>query len=233
VKERGAAWWARAGRLLILRSQKLIFRHLFHVRVVGGEHVPHKETAYIIVANHSSHLDFAPIKHALGYRPVISLAAKDYFFEKPFKRWFFTNFTNMLPFNRKAALKESLQAAGAVLAEGMPILLFPEGTRTTTGRMGPFKASLGFLALNNGVAVLPVYLHGLYDAMPKGAWFPRRRDLLIVIGEPITHEALTRAAAGLEGSDAYKAATALVEAHVRTLAGREAPQARPARSTPA
>jgi long-chain acyl-CoA synthetase len=224
MRARGASWWARAGRWALSRGQKLIFRHFFRVRVVGAENVPPKGTAFIIASNHTSHLDFAPIKHALGYRPIISLAAKDYFFERPFKRWFFTNFTYMLPFNRKAALKESLQAAGEVLASGMPVLIFPEGTRTTTGRMSPFKASVGYLALNNRVDVLPVYLLGLFEAMPKGAWFPRHRHTTIVVGKPIPHAELAQAAGGREGSDAYKAVTAVIEAEVRRLGGEPAPE---------
>jgi long-chain acyl-CoA synthetase len=224
MKGRGTAPWARLGRWVLSRGQKLIFRHFFRVRVVGRENVPPNKTAFIIASNHTSHLDFAPIKHALDYRPIISLAAKDYFFESPFRRWFFTNFTYMLPFNRKAALKESLQSAGDVLEAGFPLLLFPEGTRTQTGQMSAFKPSLGYLALNNRVGVLPVYLSGLYEAMPKGARLPRRRDMAISVGPLIPHEVLAQAAGKLEGSEAYKAVTAVVEAEVRKLGGEREKQ---------
>lgn len=220
-QERQRPWWARAGRWAGLRFQKLVYRHYFTVRVHGREHAPHNGP-FIIAANHGSHLDMGLIKHALGYRELVSLAAKDYFFDDPLRRWFFSNFTNLLPFNRKAALKESLQSAGRVLAEGRVLVLFPEGTRTTDGKMKDFKPSLGFLALNNSVPVLPVYLHGVFEAYPKGAWRPRRMTLAVSIGKPISHAALERAAAGYTGSDAYRAATAVVEDEVRRLGGQEA-----------
>lgn len=224
-QERPRPWWARAGRWLGLRLQKLVYRRVFRARVHGRENAP-REGAFIIAANHTSHLDMGAIKHALGYRELVSLAAKDYFFDDPLRAWFFKNFTNLLPFNRKAALRESLQSAGRVLAEGRVLVLFPEGTRTTDGTMKEFKASVGYLAVNNAVPVLPVYLHGLFEALPKGALIPRRRTLEITIGRPIQHQALQLAAEGLTGSDAYKAATAVIEAEVRALGGARAGQPR-------
>lgn len=219
--ERPRPWWARAGRWAGSRLQKLTFRRVFHVRVHGRENAP-RDGAYIIAANHTSHLDMGAIKHALGYRELVSLAAKDYFFDDPLRRWFFSSFTNLLPFNRKAALKESLQSAGRVLAEGRALVLFPEGTRTTDGTMKDFKASVGYLALNNAVPVVPVYLHGLFEALPKGALLPRRRSLEVTIGRPIQHQVLQLAAQGLSGSEAYRAATSVIEAEVRKLGGKRA-----------
>lgn len=219
-----AAWRRRPMPVRWIRSvlgqgQRLLYGWYFRTRTMGREHVPHSG-AFLIAANHESHLDMGLIKHALGHREIVSLAAKDYFFDTPWKAFFFATFTNLLPFNRKTRLKESLQAAGQVLADGRPLLLFPEGTRTKDGKMLPFKASLGYLALNNGVPVLPVFIDGAFEAMPKGVLIPRRKTLRVHIGAIITHSELEAVGRGLPNSEAYRAATAHVEAAVRRLAGR-------------
>lgn len=211
-------------RAFMEAAQKALYRWFFRVAVSGAGNAPAKG-AFIIAANHESHLDMGLIKHALGYRTIVSLAAKDYFFDTPWKAFFISNFTNLLPFNRKTRLKESLQAAGQVLADGRPLLLFPEGTRTPDGRIGTFKPSLGYLALNNGIDVLPVFIDGAFEAMPKGTplFLPRRRSLSVAIGPLISHEELKRLTEGLPNNEAYRAATAHVERQVRRLAGEPDP----------
>ena len=176
----------------------------------------------MIVANHASHLDMGVIKHALGHREIVALAAKDYFFDKPWRRWFFTSFTNLIPFNRRTRLKESLQAAGEVLEDCRPLLLFPEGTRSLDGKMLTFKPSLGYLALNYKADVLPMYLTGVREAMPKGAWRPRCRDLGARIGPLVSYETLRVLTQGLSSTEAYRAATAHVEEQVRLLEAKAA-----------
>ena len=174
-----------------------------------------------IAANHASHL-IGLIKHALGYRELFALAAKDYFFNTPARRFYFSHFTNLLSFNRKARLKESLQAAGQVLTAGRPLLLFPEGTRTRDGRMLPFKPSVGYLALNNSVDVLPVYLRGTFEAMPRDTVLPRRRELAVHIGPVIRCEDLKRLAQGIPNSESYRLVTAHIEEAVQSLGGEAA-----------
>lgn len=216
-------WWERLGRGFLRFLQTKFFTWIFSVTAEGRENVP-TAPGFLVVANHQSHLDMGLIKRALGPAAdeLYSLAAKDYFFDHPLKRFYFTHFTNLIPFNRSSALKESLQAAAKVLRAGGNLLIFPEGTRTKDGRIAPFKPAAGYLALNNGVPVLPVYLEGAYEAMPKGAWFPRRRPMLVRVGPLIPCEALRRAAAGLSGSEAYRAATLVMEQAVRALEGQAA-----------
>ncbi len=214
----------RAVRSVMDKAQKLVYRWFFRVTVTGAENAP-DGGSFLIASNHESHLDMGLIKHALGYRTIVSLAAKDYFFDTPWKAFFISTFTNLLPFNRKTRLKESLQAAGQVLAAGRPLLLFPEGTRTKDGRMSAFKPSLGYLALNNEAAVLPVFIDGAFEAMPKGTplFWPRRRSLAVAIGPLIKAEDLKRLTEGMPHNEAYRAATAHVERQVRRLAGEPEP----------
>src|SRR5262249_2741865 len=93
----------------------------------------------------------------------------------------------------------------------------PEGTRSPTGEMTDFKASLGYLALTNRVGVLPLYLRGTYDALPKGSMLPRDRRIAALIGPFITYDELRARTESLPRSEAYRVASGLVEQAVKCL----------------
>ena len=214
---RGSAF-NRAVRAALTTAQRAVYTRLFRVRVFGAHHIP-AQNGFLVVSNHTSHLDMGLVKHSLGPagRDVAALAARDYFFSTALKRFFFGNFTNLLPINRRAGLKDSLELAAEVMKSGRNVLIFPEGTRSVDGAIAPFKPSLGFLALNNRTGVLPMYVRGSFKALPKGRLIPRSLTLEAHIGPFISYEELHRHTRHLERSDGYRAATALVESAVRRL----------------
>ena len=115
------------------------------------------------------------VRHALGTygEDIVTLAAQDYFFEKgTLQRAFFENLTNLRAIDRKSGLRASERQAGEILSQGKTTLIFPEGTRSTDGEVHEFKPLLGHLALTYGVDILPLYLGGTRDAMPKGSKVP-------------------------------------------------------------
>ena len=207
------------GSALLNWAQKRTYTTLFETRVSGRAYLP-KASGFIVAANHASHLDMGLVKHALGdWGPhLVALAAKDYFFEDPIKRAYFENFTNLVPMDRHGSLRESLRLASDVVKQGYILLIFPEGTRSPTGVMSDFKPSLGYLALANKIDVVPMYLEGTHDALPKGSLVPKNRDIAAHIGPLVTHERLKEATQGLSRSDAYREASRLVELEVRKLA---------------
>src|SRR5205807_8931403 len=79
---------------------------------------------------------------------------------------------------------------------GHNVLIFPEGTRSVTGRLQAFKAGLGYLVATSRVGVLPVYLSGTYHAAPKGSKLPRARNLGARIGGFMPADVLNAKAAG-------------------------------------
>jgi 1-acyl-sn-glycerol-3-phosphate acyltransferase len=160
-------------------------------------------------------------KHALGEQgdALVALAAKDYFFEDPVRRMYFENFTNLVPMERYGSLRESLRLAGDVIRQGYILLIFPEGTRSDTGVMADFKPSLGYLALANKCGILPMYLAGTHDAMPKGKILPKARgEVAAHIGPFLSYEAVQKLAAGKTRSESYRSIAQHVEGVVRRLA---------------
>src|SRR5205814_1414084 len=148
----------------------MTYERLFETRVTGRAYLP-RARSFIVAANHTSHLDMGLVKHALGDwgARLVALAAKDYFFEDPIKRAYFENFTNLVPMDRHGSLRESLRLASEVIQQGYILCILPEGTRSLDGVMTDFKPSLGYLALSNRIDILPIYLEGTHDALPKGS----------------------------------------------------------------
>jgi long-chain acyl-CoA synthetase len=214
------------GRRVLTWGQRLTYERLFDTQVTGRAYLP-QSAPFLVAANHASHLDMGLVKHALGDLGslLVALAAKDYFFEDRLKRAYFENFTNLIPMDRHGSLRESLRLASQVLRDGYVLLIFPEGTRSTTGVMTDFKASIGYLAISNQVDVVPIYLEGTYDALPKGATLPKKRGIAAHIGPLLRWQRLREATEGMPRAEQYREAARLVEAAVRKL-GRLPPPAR-------
>ena len=136
------------GRFAVRGAERAIFDGWLKPKILGRGNVPANRN-FIVVANHSSHLDFSLVGYALGAigDDIRVLAAKDYFFNTPARRFLASNFTSLMPFDRERAQLESLEDALAELARGRSVLMFPEGTRSADGEIHEFKSGAGFLAL--------------------------------------------------------------------------------------
>ncbi len=162
------------------------------VHVHGRQHLDGLKPPFIVVGNHSSHLDACLIFGALPHRLSKNLAAgaaADYFFNHWYKSLSTTLFFNSFPVVRRGHEGKTGRhgMAGDLLAEGVPLLVFPEGTRSRTGAMSPFTAGVAALSISGNVPVVPTALVGAYAAMPYGAdWImPGRPDVHVVFGRPL------------------------------------------------
>lgn len=167
----------------------------FRLRIVGRENLP-RSGSFVLVANHASHLDALCLLSAL---PIARLhhafpaAAADYFFATPVAGALSGVFINALPFSRNGQLRRTLENFRNLLAaDGNVVILFPEGTRSTTGEIGTFKGGVGQLVAGSDVAVVPCHLDNAHRAWPKGKWLPRPRKLRLTIGEPMRFGHLAR-----------------------------------------
>ena len=198
--------------------QRVFYEAVLDTTYEGRVNVP-VHTNFIVAANHSSHLDMGLAKLALGEqgRDIVALAAADYFFDNRYKRAYVENFTNLVPIERSGSLRKSLRHALDFLSRGHNVLIFPEGTRTVTGAMAEFKPIVGFLALSARVGILPVYLHGTYEALPKGSALLRSRTVGARIGRFLSIEYLEGLTSGMPASAANRMVAALVRHEVVAL----------------
>ena len=211
---------AKAGKAMLGWAQRLAYQRLFDVEVEGRGNVP-ANTNFIIAANHTSHLDMGLVKVAISdlAGDVVTLAAKDYFFDDPLRRVYFENFTNLLPMDRHGSLKKSLRLATESLRNGDCLLVFPEGTRSRDGEMAPFKPAIGYLSLNERIDILPIYLDGTHAALPVGAAVPRQRTLRVRVGAAVSADRMLEETKGWARAAAYRHVTEHVEAQIRRLGG--------------
>src|SRR5438105_13379244 len=86
---------------------------------------------------------------------------------------------------------EAYRRAAEVIRSGTSALLFPEGTRSRTGELLPFKNAPFGLAIAAQVPVVPVYVGNTFEIMPKGRFLLRPRPIRVVIGEPISTAGMT------------------------------------------
>jgi len=193
---------------------RAVLHSYFQLQIVGRERLP-RSGSYVLAANHSSHLDAVSLSAALPIRSIhraFAVAAKDYFFSSVWRSMFSAIFVNALPFDRTEEKRRSLELCADVLDVSDNVLvMFPEGTRSTTGEIQSFKKGLGVLTAGTDRLVVPAYIDGAFQAWPKGARMPRPRRVRVLIGEPIDFGHLPRTDEG------FLQVAHDVEAAVRTL----------------
>ena len=209
---------ARLGKALLSAGQRALYGKVFDVETTGKSFIPQNRN-FLVIANHASHLDMGLVKVTLGEQGerLTALAARDYFFNTPLKRAYFENFTNLIPMERQGSLRESLRAAGEVLTQGFNLLIFPEGTRSPTGEIQDFFPTLGYLALSFEVDILPMYLGGTFESLPKGRMWPKSKDLKVRIGPPLLLAEMRKRTRGMARSESYRVVTRMAEESIRAL----------------
>lgn len=175
---------------LIVRPVLLL---LIGVNIRNRERLPEDGPA-IVVANHNSHLDtlalisMMPLSRLPKLTPV---AAVDYFGEGAFG-WFAKHVIGILPIDRSGATprKRLLDGCKAALDDGAMLILFPEGTRGEPERLAAYKKGVAHLAAARPhVPVVPVFMHGLGKALPRGSLVLVPFNCDVWVGEPFRGDA--------------------------------------------
>lgn len=163
-----------------------------NITVLGRERLDGFSGPFVVVSNHSSHLDAPLIIGSLPRRLaryVAAGAAADYFFDVWWRKGLTSLFFNAFPVDR-TGLRGKRGMATGLLAAGVPLLLFPEGTRSRSGEMGSFKPGAAVLCISRDVPCLPIAIVGANEAMPTGRMLPQRGrpQIFVTFGEPMYPE---------------------------------------------
>ncbi|MGC5615521.1 lysophospholipid acyltransferase family protein [Georgenia sp. Z1491] len=184
-----SGFW-RAGRVV---AQKGPLNALLHtvtrIDVVGRENLQGVRGPFVVAPNHSSHLDAAVIHATMPWQHagrVATAAAGDTFYTRRLTRVLTALFFNTYPVDRSGNRRKAGLSARLVDA-GVPLLIFPEGTRSRTGEMARFKPGVAALCVTRRIPCIPVALIGFHEAMPVGQSFVSRGrpHLKVVIGRPL------------------------------------------------
>jgi 1-acyl-sn-glycerol-3-phosphate acyltransferase len=208
------ALWARALRRVFryVAATQYVRRYCRPLTVEGRENLEGLKGPAVIIANHSSHLDTPVVLSALpgriSSRLAIAAAADKFYASRRKFAWRYSLFLNTFPVHRGGGVKQ-LEYPLSLLERGWSILIFPEGGRSKTGQIGRFKAGPAIMAMEAGVPVVPIYMEGLREILPKGSRQPRPGPAVARIGRPVS----------LAGAASVAEATVLLENAMRSLAG--------------
>ena len=173
-------------------SIKLILRIFWRYKRIGAEHVP-KSGGVIIASNHVAYVD-PPFLGAVAPRELFYLAKAELFSNALFG-WLLDK-CNTIPIARGAFDRRAIRRAVELLKDGKALMLFPEGTRSRSGRFLEPKLGVGKIALEAGVPIVPAYIHN------SGSLFAsllKRKRLVIGFDTPITRTSLERLPKDKEG----------------------------------
>ncbi len=162
------------------------------VEIEGEENLKGLTGSYVVVANHTSHLDATLIVCGIPLEVGQNLStgvAADYFFTKWYRKLFVVLTFNAFPIER-GSKRSKRSVATQLVAEGVPILLFPEASRSRTGKMARFTPGAAGLSIKYDVPVVPVTIVGAHQAMPVGRSWPKpgRPPVRLAFGEPMRAE---------------------------------------------
>ena len=186
----------------------------WHIRIEGEQP---STGAYVCVSNHQSFLDIFGMARQ---RREMKWIAKEEIFKLPLFGHYF-KLSGDIPVNRgdRESGGAALTKARWYLDHGMPVMIFPEGTRSRDGKMGAFKPGAFRLAIEAQVPILPVAVTGSAYGMPKGSPWIRPTLVLVRVLEPIETKGMSGAdVVGLMATTRERIAAAEAELAARRAA---------------
>jgi 1-acyl-sn-glycerol-3-phosphate acyltransferase len=184
----------KAREAYVNQAAKIWARHMIfmaggRVSVTGRENLPPSHQ-FAVIGNHQGFADIPLILGYLGYAP--GFVAKKELFRVPFMSWWMS-LLHCIPLDRKSPRQavKAIEKAANNIRSGKPMLIFPEGTRSRTGRVGAFKAGSLTMAVKSGTPILPVTINGTAQI-----WEAKKRiaggKISLTIHPPIQPEEYSR-----------------------------------------
>tara|TARA_B000000437_G_scaffold92201_1_gene66838 strand:+ start:22 stop:543 length:522 start_codon:yes stop_codon:yes gene_type:complete len=143
-------------------------------------------------------MDSAALMYAggLGFNQFGMVAAQDYFFENKKRKNSLPLLMNLIPADRKSnrqSIARLMVACREFLQPGnRAIIIYPEGTRSLDGEIREFKKGPAMIATELNIPIVPAYVHGTHDSLPKSGSFPKARRVTVRFGEAVDPERLAK-----------------------------------------
>lgn len=177
-------WFRRAGVALVKVNPLWRFR-------TSGVRIEDPRRPYVAVANHESFADILLISHLPWEMKWLS---KESLFRVPFMGWMMRMAGDIaIHRNQRSSRVEAMEECRDRLRKRVSVMIFPEGTRSRTRDLLPFKDGAFRLAVETGAPILPLVVAGTRGAMPKGSWVFGRSRAEVRVLEPIPTEGLSLA----------------------------------------
>lgn len=156
---------------------------------IVGELPRHRPRRTVVVSNHCSQTDPFLISRLPWEMKWLGKAS---LFRVPIIGWSMW-LSGDIPVVRgeKQSARGAMARCAAYLKRGMPVMIFPEGTRSLTDELGPFKDGAFHLAITTGADILPIAVHGTASALPVHDWRFGRARARVIVGDPIATTSMT------------------------------------------
>ncbi len=171
---------------IVYAGLKFFARLFFRLEARGIQNIAASGN-YILAPNHASYLDGFVVVLSLPFsvfRNLYLLGISD-FFAGTLKGWFAKR-AHVIPIDSSAYLNRALQTSAYVLRHGRSLCVFPEGGRSSDNTLLEFKKGVGILAVEMGIPVVPVYIKGAFEALPREAAWPKFTKISVTFGTPIS-----------------------------------------------
>ena len=180
----------------------------FLIKDFKGKNFIPKNVNFILASNHQSHLDWLPSGYICVPRRFTFLGQVDrYKGLSALARSFLYFIAGVIPVNRKSdeSKKSSLIRTVKAIKDGNIIIIYPEGTRSRTEKIGKGKLGIAALVIKTGVLVLPVGIKGTFGLLPPGGKLKIEKKVKINIGPPLYFKEEIKESKNIkEGSEEYK-----------------------------
>ena len=218
--------WARKYPARVARAvvQDLVasplVRAVARPSVTGLDRIAHLDEPVIFAANHASHVDAPLLVSTIPARwrdDLFVAGAADYFFDTRVKAVAFAFLLNAVPIERQRVSRDSAGRVEELLEEGWSLLIFPEGGRSPDGWGQPHRAGAAWLAARTGRPMVPVYVSGTREILPKGGNRLRPGRTTVTFGRPLR----ASADGSVAGSAAARALAVELEREMAALSDEQ------------
>lgn len=159
----------------------MLLKVFYRIQVENRGQIPLKGPL-IVTANHFSYMD--PIVLQSVFPRRISFMMTELYYEGRGK-WFF-KLLHCICVKEEGSNIAALKEGIAVLKKNNVLGIFPEGGVSREGRLQEGNPGIGFLAVKSGAPIIPAFISGTYEALPKGAKIPKISRIKVIFGRPIT-----------------------------------------------
>jgi len=166
-----------------LHLVRTISKIFFSLKTEGLENIPVK-SPYILTPNHASYLDAFVVVSGIPsklFDNLYILGIQKYFAGRFGES--FATLANVIPIDQEMYINKALQLSSHVLRNGKSLLVFPEGGRSFDGELMEFKKGVGILSIELNIPLIPVYIKGSFEALPRTAAWPKFREIKVSFGK--------------------------------------------------
>lgn len=178
------SWLAKTVYILFCKIFYAIVKIFWRVTITGIGNLS-QDKPFILCPNHTSYLDAFLILAALPnwLRKKIFFLGFHIYFASPIIRSL-VKISRIIPLDPTTNLVDAMRTCSYVLKRDKVVCIFPEGSRSPDGSLQPFKKGVAILARELQIPVIPLYINGAFQALPRGKFLPKFKRISLVFGKP-------------------------------------------------